>query len=153
MRAAQRRAAARRSLTRLDCSPAQGKALLDRYEGRHPQAFQVDRLGLVRMVHAADLRSAELAVQADRQFRRGDHLPDVHRPAADVPDCAKAVPVDGAMRKVQPKMKAIQERFKDDKQSQQQEILKLYQTEKINPAPVACRSCCRSRSSTRFTRC
>jgi YidC/Oxa1 family membrane protein insertase len=39
-----------------------------------------------------------------------------------------------AMRKVQPKMKAIQERFKDDKQRQQQEILKLYQEEKINPA-------------------
>jgi YidC/Oxa1 family membrane protein insertase len=39
-----------------------------------------------------------------------------------------------AMRKVQPKMKAIQERHKDDKAKQQQEILKLYQTEKINPA-------------------
>src|SRR4051795_6430090 len=39
-----------------------------------------------------------------------------------------------AMRKVQPKMKAIQERFKDDKQRQQQEILKLYQAEKVNPA-------------------
>jgi YidC/Oxa1 family membrane protein insertase len=39
-----------------------------------------------------------------------------------------------AMRKVQPKMKAIQERYKYDKPRQQQEILKLYQTEKINPA-------------------
>ena len=39
-----------------------------------------------------------------------------------------------AMRKVQPKMKAIQEKLKDDKARQQQEILKLYQTEKINPA-------------------
>jgi YidC/Oxa1 family membrane protein insertase len=39
-----------------------------------------------------------------------------------------------AMRKVQPKMKAIQERWKDDKQKQQSEILKLYQAEKINPA-------------------
>ena len=39
-----------------------------------------------------------------------------------------------AMRKVQPKMKAIQERHKDDKPRQQQEILKLYQSEKINPA-------------------
>jgi YidC/Oxa1 family membrane protein insertase len=39
-----------------------------------------------------------------------------------------------AMRKVQPKMKAIQERHKDDKPKQQQEILKLYQSEKINPA-------------------
>jgi YidC/Oxa1 family membrane protein insertase len=39
-----------------------------------------------------------------------------------------------AMRKLQPKMKAVQERYKDDKQRQQQEILKLYQTEKVNPA-------------------
>jgi YidC/Oxa1 family membrane protein insertase len=39
-----------------------------------------------------------------------------------------------AMRNLQPKMKAIQERFKDDKAKQQQEILKLYQEEKINPA-------------------
>nr|WP_295370629.1 membrane protein insertase YidC [uncultured Sphingosinicella sp.] len=38
-----------------------------------------------------------------------------------------------AMRVVQPKMKAIQERFKDDKPRQQQEMLKLYQEEKINP--------------------
>ena len=41
-----------------------------------------------------------------------------------------------AMRKIQPKMKALQERFKDDKQRQQQEIMKLYQAEKINPAAV-----------------
>ncbi len=38
-----------------------------------------------------------------------------------------------AMRVVQPKMKAIQERWKDDKQRQQQEIMELYKTEKINP--------------------
>jgi YidC/Oxa1 family membrane protein insertase len=39
-----------------------------------------------------------------------------------------------AMRKVQPKLKAIQERFKSDRAKQQQEMLKLYQEEKINPA-------------------
>ena len=39
-----------------------------------------------------------------------------------------------AMRKVQPKMKALQERYKNDKQKMQQELLKLYQQEKINPA-------------------
>ncbi|HLL59201.1 MAG TPA: membrane protein insertase YidC [Allosphingosinicella sp.] len=38
-----------------------------------------------------------------------------------------------AMRVVQPKMKAIQERFKDDKPRMQQEMLKLYQEEKVNP--------------------
>ena len=39
-----------------------------------------------------------------------------------------------AMRRIQPKMKALQERFKDDKPRQQQEILKLYKDEKANPA-------------------
>jgi len=38
------------------------------------------------------------------------------------------------MRRVQPKLKAIQERYKDDKPRLQQEMLKLYQEEKINPA-------------------
>jgi len=37
------------------------------------------------------------------------------------------------MRGLQPKMKEIQERYAADKQRQQQEILRLYQTEKINP--------------------
>ncbi len=37
------------------------------------------------------------------------------------------------MRALQPKMKEIQERYAADKQRQQQETLKLYQTEKINP--------------------
>ncbi len=37
------------------------------------------------------------------------------------------------MRGLAPKMKEIQERYAADKQRQQQEILKLYQTEKVNP--------------------
>lgn len=40
----------------------------------------------------------------------------------------------GKMRAMQPKMKELQERYAADKQRQQQELLKLYQTEKINPA-------------------
>jgi YidC/Oxa1 family membrane protein insertase len=39
-----------------------------------------------------------------------------------------------SMRKVQPKLKALQDRYKDDKPKMQSEILKLYQAEKINPA-------------------
>ncbi len=38
-----------------------------------------------------------------------------------------------AMRVVQPKMKALQERYKDDKPRLQQETMALYKTEKINP--------------------
>jgi len=37
------------------------------------------------------------------------------------------------MKAVQPKMKAIQERYKDDKQTQQQKIMELYKEEKVNP--------------------
>lgn len=38
-----------------------------------------------------------------------------------------------AMRKVQPKMKLLQERHKEDKPRLQQEMMQLYKTEKINP--------------------
>ena len=38
-----------------------------------------------------------------------------------------------AMRVVQPKIKALQERYKDDKPKLQQEMMGLYKTEKINP--------------------
>lgn len=37
------------------------------------------------------------------------------------------------MRAVQPKMKALQERYRDDKQQLQQEMAKLYKEEKVNP--------------------
>jgi len=37
------------------------------------------------------------------------------------------------MRAIQPKMKAIQDRYKDDKLRQQQEIMALYKAEKVNP--------------------
>ena len=37
------------------------------------------------------------------------------------------------MRRVQPKMKDLQERYKEDKPRLQQELLKLYQEEKVNP--------------------
>jgi len=38
-----------------------------------------------------------------------------------------------SMKKVQPKMKALQERYKDDKPQLQQEMMKLYREEKVNP--------------------
>ncbi len=38
------------------------------------------------------------------------------------------------MRNLQPRMKAIQERYKDDRQKQSQAMMELYQREKVNPA-------------------
>ncbi|WP_374529152.1 membrane protein insertase YidC [Novosphingobium sp.] len=38
-----------------------------------------------------------------------------------------------AMRAIQPKMKALQERYKDDKPKQQEEIMALYKKEGVNP--------------------
>lgn len=37
------------------------------------------------------------------------------------------------MQKLQPKMAKLKEKYKDDKQMQQQEMIKLYQTYKVNP--------------------
>ena len=37
------------------------------------------------------------------------------------------------MRAIQPKMKKLQERYKDDKVKMQQEVMALYKTEKVNP--------------------
>lgn len=38
------------------------------------------------------------------------------------------------MRNLQPRLKAIQERYKDDKQAQSQAMMELYKREKVNPA-------------------
>ncbi|MEZ5564186.1 MAG: membrane protein insertase YidC [Gammaproteobacteria bacterium] len=38
------------------------------------------------------------------------------------------------MRKLQPRMKALQERFKDDRQAMSKALMELYKKEKINPA-------------------
>jgi YidC/Oxa1 family membrane protein insertase len=38
------------------------------------------------------------------------------------------------MRKLQPKMEAIKERFSDDRQKLSQAMIELYKTEKVNPA-------------------
>jgi YidC/Oxa1 family membrane protein insertase len=38
------------------------------------------------------------------------------------------------MRNLQPRIKALQERYKDDKQAQSQAMMELYKTEKVNPA-------------------
>jgi YidC/Oxa1 family membrane protein insertase len=38
-----------------------------------------------------------------------------------------------AMRAIQPKMKALQERYKDDREAQQREIMALYKKEGVNP--------------------
>lgn len=46
---------------------------------------------------------------------------------------AKAFRSMAKMRKVQPKMMEIRERFADDRQKQSQEMMALYQKEKINP--------------------
>src|SRR3546814_7304558 len=37
------------------------------------------------------------------------------------------------MRAIQPKMKVLQDKYKEDKPRLQQEMLKLYQEEKVNP--------------------
>ena len=51
-----------------------------------------------------------------------------------LPIATKSYESMAKMRKVQPKMKLLQERYKNDRMMLQQEMMKLYQKEKINPA-------------------
>jgi YidC/Oxa1 family membrane protein insertase len=53
--------------------------------------------------------------------------------AAVFPIAQKGFASMASMKAVQPKMKALQERHKDDKQRLQQEMMKLYKDEKVNP--------------------
>ena len=47
------------------------------------------------------------------------------------------------MKEVTPRLKALQEKYKDDKQRLNQAMMELYKTEKINPVAGACQSCFR----------
>ena len=53
--------------------------------------------------------------------------------AALFPIAQKQFASMAAMRAIQPKMKALQERYKDDKPKMQQEVMALYKKEKVNP--------------------
>jgi YidC/Oxa1 family membrane protein insertase len=50
-----------------------------------------------------------------------------------IPVAQKQFASMAAMRAIQPKMQKLQERYKDDKPKLQQEMMKLYQEEKVNP--------------------
>jgi YidC/Oxa1 family membrane protein insertase len=54
--------------------------------------------------------------------------------AAFFPLANKSYDAMAKMKKLQPQMEELRERFKDDKAKQQQELMALYQKEKINPA-------------------
>ena len=58
-----------------------------------------------------------------------------------------------AMQALQPQLKEIQEKYKDDKQRQQQEMMTFYQENGINPLASCFRCCSSSRSSSRSTTC
>jgi YidC/Oxa1 family membrane protein insertase len=49
------------------------------------------------------------------------------------PIFVKQIRSQRAMQALQPKMKELQEKYKGDKETQRQEMMKLYQTEKVNP--------------------
>ena len=53
--------------------------------------------------------------------------------AAFYPLANKSYESMAKMKKLQPQMEALRERFKDDKPRQQQEVMELYKKEKINP--------------------
>ena len=57
------------------------------------------------------------------------------------------------MQGIQPKLKALQEKYKNDKEKLQEETLKFYQENKVNPFGGCLPLLCRCRSSSRCSRC
>jgi hypothetical protein len=66
---------------------------------------------------------------------------------------AKAGRSMAQMKVLAPKMEKLKQLYGDDRQKLNQAMMELYRTEKINPLGGACRSWCRSRSSSRSTGC
>ena len=59
-----------------------------------------------------------------------------------------------AMQRVQPEIKKLQAKYKGDRQKLNEEMMKFYKENKINPlGGLSCRSCCSSRSSSRSSGC
>jgi YidC/Oxa1 family membrane protein insertase len=77
---------------------------------------------LIRSLHGI-LGNFGLAILAVTVIVKGLFFPLANRSYASM----------AAMRRVQPEMKSIQERFKDDRTAQQQAMMELYKKEKINP--------------------
>jgi YidC/Oxa1 family membrane protein insertase len=77
---------------------------------------------LIRVLHSV-LGNFGLAILAVTVIMKGLFFPLANRSYASM----------AAMRRVQPEMKSIQERFKDDRTAQQQAMMELYKKEKINP--------------------
>ena len=113
----------------------EGEGLLDRYEqaGIPLLSYAID-WGWFWFFARPIFDLLVILFHTVRELRPGDHLPDTHRAGRHVPDRAEAVPVDGRDAQAAAEDEGDPGAFKDDKPRQQQEILKLYQAEKVNPA-------------------
>ena len=103
-----------------------------------------DKLGITRLSHAIDwgwfdffeipiFKLLDWLFKQVGNFGVAIMLLTVIIRAAMFPIAQRQFHSMAQMRLVQPKMKALQERYKDDKPKQQQELMKLYKEEKINP--------------------
>ena len=127
----------RRALHRRTSSPAPRRSRCsDHYRTRSASPDRAgDRLGLVRWFMKPIFSLLLWLYAHDRQFRRGDHLPDPDRADRSCSRSRRSSSSSmAAMRAIQPKMKAIQDRHADDRMTMQQEMMKLYKEEKVNPA-------------------
>jgi YidC/Oxa1 family membrane protein insertase len=57
------------------------------------------------------------------------------------------------MQALQPQLKAITDKYKDDAVKRNEKTMEFYKQNKVNPMGAACRPCCNCRSSSGFTGC
>ena len=85
--------------------------LIDIFDRGHRVLPRLGRLELGAVDHRADRRGPVVLAAADRQ----------------------AVQVDAALQRLAPQIKELQEKYKDDKQRLNQEMMKFYRENKVNP--------------------
>ena len=103
-------------------------------QARHREIRPADRLGLVLLHHQADVLPDRLVLSSVfGNFGVAILLVTVMVKAVFFPLANKSYKSMSQMKKLQPQMAALREQYKDDKVKQQEELMELYKTEKINP--------------------
>ena len=103
-------------------------------EARRQAVRAADRLGLVLVHYQAAVQAAALVLsQVLGNYGLAILATTVLVKAAFFPLASKSYELMAKMKKLQPEMEKIRDRFKDDRVRQQQELMALYKNEKINP--------------------
>ena len=105
--------------------------------GRNPAvaALRMIVLGLLGPIEDVLTNDPRVAARVGRaDMGVGDRRADGRRPDRDPAADDQADPFDAAAAEYAPELKALQQKYKNDKQRMNEEVMKFYRENKVNPA-------------------